>query len=80
MVPLILNFSLLFEDPVILGDWIFFVCTVTAFIGMNGLAGAEPLLPRCPEIIFVTAHHQYAVDAFETNAIGYLLKPAELFS
>ncbi|MFX3635936.1 MAG: response regulator [Candidatus Pristimantibacillus sp.] len=45
--------------------------------GMNGLAGAEPLLSRCPEaeIIFVTAHHQYAVDAFETNAIGYLLKP-----
>lgn len=28
-----------------------------------------------PGIIFVTAHEQYAVDAFEVEAIDYLLKP-----
>ncbi|GAA3413332.1 response regulator [Paenibacillus hodogayensis] len=45
--------------------------------GTNGIAAAEMLFARCPdaEIIYVTAHHQYAIDAFDTNAIGYLLKP-----
>jgi two-component system LytT family response regulator len=30
---------------------------------------------RLPLIIFVTAHDQYAVRAFEANAVDYLLKP-----
>ena len=44
---------------------------------MSGLEAAEQLKLRCPdaEIVFVTAHDQYAVDAFHTEAIGYLLKP-----
>ena len=29
------------------------------------------------EIIFVTAHDQYAMEAFELNAIAYILKPIE---
>ena len=28
------------------------------------------------QLVFVTAHHQYALRAFETHAIDYLLKPA----
>jgi two-component system LytT family response regulator len=45
--------------------------------GTNGLAAADLLIGCFPgaEIIFVTAHNQYALEAFETNAIGYLLKP-----
>ncbi len=45
--------------------------------GMNGLAAGKLLFERCPraDIVYVTAYHQYAVDAFESNAIGYLLKP-----
>ncbi|QJC51324.1 response regulator [Paenibacillus albicereus] len=45
--------------------------------GMNGLEAAEALRGICPdvEVIYVTAYHHYAVDAFGTAAIGYLLKP-----
>ncbi len=32
-------------------------------------------LPLPPAVVFVTAHDQYAVEAFEVNAIDYLLKP-----
>jgi two-component system LytT family response regulator len=30
---------------------------------------------QMPAVVFVTAHDQYAIDAFEVNAIDYLLKP-----
>ena len=33
--------------------------------------GAEQM----PAVVFVTAHDQYAIQAFEINAIDYLLKP-----
>jgi DNA-binding LytR/AlgR family response regulator len=33
----------------------------------------EPL----PEIVFITAYDQYAVEAFEQGAVDYVLKPAE---
>ncbi len=45
--------------------------------GMDGIETAAHLqaLPHTPAIIFTTAYDQYAIDAFETEAIGYLLKP-----
>lgn len=45
--------------------------------GMSGLEAAEHLLGRhaSMDIIFVTAHQEFAVEAFETGAFGYLLKP-----
>jgi DNA-binding LytR/AlgR family response regulator len=44
---------------------------------MSGLGLAERLAAdaKAPHIVFITAHHQYAIDAFETNALDYLLKP-----
>lgn len=36
----------------------------------------EQVKIKCP-IIFTTAFNQYAIQAFQTNGIGYLLKPVE---
>ncbi|WP_448213961.1 LytR/AlgR family response regulator transcription factor [Colwellia sp. MEBiC06753] len=42
--------------------------------GKTGIELAEHLPDDCV-IIFATAYDQYAITAFELNAIGYLLKP-----
>lgn len=44
---------------------------------LNGLEILE-LLENPPQIIFTTAYHEYAVKAFELEAIDYLLKPFSL--
>jgi two-component system response regulator LytT len=48
--------------------------------GLSGFEVARHLLTRHTpsHIVFVTAFNQYAVDAFEVNAVDYLLKPVEL--
>lgn len=48
-------------------------------IQMPGLSGLEVVarLERRPQIIFVTAHDDFAVRAFEERALDYLLKPVE---
>jgi len=38
---------------------------------------ALPADPPLPLIIFVTGFHEYAMKAFEANAVAYLLKPVE---
>jgi two-component system response regulator AlgR len=45
--------------------------------GMGGLEVARHLasLPEPPTVVFVTAHDRHAVEAFELNALDYLLKP-----
>jgi len=45
--------------------------------GMDGVAAARGLrgLDPAPMIIFVTAFERYAVDAFDVQALDYLLKP-----
>jgi two-component system LytT family response regulator len=48
-------------------------------IQMPGMSGLEMLqrLSDPPLVIFTTAYDQYALNAFEENAIDYLLKPIE---
>jgi len=48
--------------------------------GINGIDLAGQILELKPDIIivFVTAYDQYAVDAFELNALDYIVKPIEL--
>lgn len=44
--------------------------------GRDGFAVIEAVgSDRMPHTIFVTAHNRYAIPAFETHAIDYLLKP-----
>lgn len=47
--------------------------------GMDGLAAARQLaqLDQAPALIFCTAYGEYALDAFDVNAVGYLLKPVK---
>lgn len=49
-------------------------------IQMPGMTGFEVLehLHVVPQIIFVTAYDEYALKAFEANALDYILKPVEL--
>lgn len=46
-------------------------------IQMPKITGFEmlELLDRTPAVIFTTAFDEYAIKAFETNAVDYLLKP-----
>jgi two-component system, LytTR family, response regulator len=48
-------------------------------IQMPGKNGFEMLeeLETVPRVIFVTAYDEYALKAFEVNALDYLLKPVE---
>lgn len=48
-------------------------------IQMPGKNGFELLeeLERVPHVIFVTAYDEFAIQAFEVNAMDYILKPVE---
>ena len=44
--------------------------------GMDGIQAAQALAGQA-HVVFVTAHDEYAISAFEQGAVDYLLKPAE---
>jgi two-component system LytT family response regulator len=47
--------------------------------GLNGLEVVQALQSDIlPMIVFVSAYSEYAIDAFELNAIDYVLKPASV--
>ncbi len=48
-------------------------------IQMPGKTGFDMLseLEKSPQVIFTTAYDEYALKAFEVNALDYLLKPVE---
>ncbi|WP_127594462.1 response regulator [Paenibacillus lautus] len=47
---------------------------------LNGIELAEQLLEQKPHlcIVFVTGYHEYAVTAFELNAVDYIVKPVQM--
>ena len=44
---------------------------------LSGFEVMELLGARAPAVIFVTAHDEFAVQAFQIHAVDYLLKPVE---
>ena len=46
--------------------------------GMTGMVLVEKLADPLPEVAFVTAFDQYAIEAFRHQAIDYLLKPVDV--
>lgn len=45
--------------------------------GETGMELLESLEPPAPQVIFTTAYDEFAVKAFELNALDYLLKPVD---
>jgi two-component system response regulator AlgR len=45
--------------------------------GMNGIETARHLneLENPPTVVFTTAYDEYAIEAFEARAVGYVMKP-----
>jgi two-component system, LytTR family, response regulator len=48
-------------------------------VSMPGMTGFEMLkhLDEIPRVIFITAYDEYALKAFEVNALDYILKPVD---
>lgn len=48
-------------------------------VSMPGMTGFEMLkrLDSIPHVIFITAYDEYAIKAFEVNALDYILKPID---
>ena len=46
--------------------------------GRNGFELLSAIEGKAPDVVFTTAYDEYAIKAFEFNALDYLLKPIEL--
>ncbi|MGL4632765.1 MAG: LytR/AlgR family response regulator transcription factor [Leadbetterella sp.] len=45
--------------------------------GKNGFELLEQIEDKIPEVIFTTAYDEYALEAFNVNALDYILKPID---
>ncbi len=71
-----------YQNPLKALESVIMTCPQVAFIDielpeMDGITFAEKLLELNPSIaiVFITSYNQYAVQAFDLNAIDYILKP-----
>jgi two-component system, LytTR family, response regulator len=53
------------------------LCLDISMPGKNGFELLQEVSMPAPEVIFVTAHHRYMLQAFKFSAVDYLLKPVD---
>lgn len=77
-----ISIAAMFTNPLEAKEYILNEAIDTAFLdvqmpGINGIQLAEQILEYKPDIniVFITAYDQYAVEAFQLNAIDYVIKP-----
>lgn len=58
-------------------DVLFIDINMPVMNGMDAVREISQCVDSPPAIVFCTAYDQFAIDAFNTNAISYLLKPIQ---
>ncbi len=58
-------------------DVAFLDIRMPAMTGIEAASAIATIEGKLPQIVFVTAYDQYAVEAFEKGAVDYVLKPAQ---
>lgn len=64
------------DIPVLMPDVVFMDIDMPEMSGIDLAEQVQSALPSA-QIVFITAYDDYAVKAFELNAIDYVLKPVE---
>jgi DNA-binding LytR/AlgR family response regulator len=68
------------KTAALLPDLVFLDIRMPGMTGIEAareIASLEPEGAPPPEIVFVTAYDEYAIEAFEQGVVDYLLKPAD---
>jgi two-component system response regulator AlgR len=59
-------------------DILFIDINMPVMNGLDAVRAIDSLGDNGPAVVFCTAYDEYAIDAFRTNAIAYLLKPFDV--
>lgn len=59
-------------------DILFIDINMPVMNGLDAVREIDSLYVNGPAVVFCTAYDEYAIDAFRTNAIAYLLKPFDV--
>ncbi|MGH8673219.1 MAG: LytR/AlgR family response regulator transcription factor, partial [Burkholderiales bacterium] len=69
------------QTAALLPDLVFLDIRMPGMTGIEAAREIAALAPgdgaAAPEIVFVTAYDEYAIEAFEQGVVDYLLKPAD---
>lgn len=67
--------SILALSEIMEGENIDFIFIDTEMPGFNGIKLGKIARTKTIHLIFTSSHSNYAVESYEINALGYLLKP-----